>query len=701
MEESPRYTFAHIPFIRLLLPLIAGIVWQFLYSSLCVAVISVIVAFLSVVIAIAAHRDVLSPLYRYSFSIAVMLAMVSVGMCVCYVSLPSEKLPDIYPTTVAVARLEEIPIQRQSSLQARTVLVALTDDSNRVSEVNIPVLLYLKPSYTAKQLQSGDLILFHPQLKRIQSSHIPYSFDFAGYMKKNGVLYTQYLSDEQWRLSHRTARLSLLDKARRIQSRCIESLYGIGLSSDNAALLSALIWGYKRNVPDTMRDCFSAAGLSHILAVSGLHTGIVAFLLWLLFFPLRYTPLRYVRTPVTLLLLWVYAFVTGLSPSVVRSCIMASFVGVAAILHRRNTSLNALLGSAVIVLIVSPLQLFDVGFQLSYAAVGGIILLVPYLDIARKSHSCPVVLRYVSGLLSVSVAAQLATLPLAAYYFHYVPVWGLLANLFLVPLLPLLVMFALLSQLLVLLHLPNGAIVTVTDGLTTLIIRGADSISLLPGAVLEGIWVTIPMLVGYALSFFCIWYMLSRRNLRPLFCFTVVVVFMQLIVLYESLRSSKPLALISAENRHTILHLADNERHCFILTTASDSILPRSGKEWRMRESFSSHLVVSRDTLSTAQMYVALPFVCYYGMTLLWIDDDSWRYTSANNKFCIDYAVVTEQYKGKIADLVRSFDIGQIILSETLYPLRAEQLQKECVALGIPCHNVRNEGIWLLEPSVY
>lgn len=697
MNQIPRYTIAHLPFLRLLLPLAAGIVWQYVHPSLIALSVCLTVAFVSVVIVAATFRDPLSPLHRYSFSIAVMAVMVTAGMGICHVSLPSGSLPVVYPESVAVARLKATPVQRRNSLQVRAEVIVLDDNKEEMREVKIPVLLYLKSSYTATRLQSGDLILFHPQLRRIQSSQAPYSFDFAGYMGKKGVMYTQYLSDGQWRLSQYTARLSLFDRAQRIQNHCVEVLYRMGLSSDNTSLLSALIWGYKQNVPATLRDCFSAAGLSHILAVSGLHTGIIAFLLWLLFFPLRYTSLRYMQGPATLLLLWGYAFVTGLSPSVVRSCIMASFVGVAAMIHRRNTSLNALFGSAVMVLVVSPLQLFDIGFQLSYAAVGGIILFGPFFDIARRFAASSVVLRYVSGLFSVSLAAQLSTLPIVIYYFHYFPAWGLLANLFLVPLLPLLVLSALLAQLFTFFGVPCMAVVSVTDGLMSLIIRGADSISALPGAVIGDIWVTLPMVVGYIFFLFCLWYMLSRKTFRALLPLLAIIVFMQFIALYESLRPCEPLAWVSAENRHTVLQMNDDGGQCFAVTTAGGTLLPDRGKEWRMRDRLSPRLVLPQDTLSTSHMYVALPFISYYGKTILWVNDNSWRYTLSNDKYPVDYAIVTELYKGKIADLVRTFDIGHIVLSEALYPDRGEQLQKECGFLNIRCTNVRDKGIWRLD----
>lgn len=689
MNVAPQYTFAHLPFIRLLLPLVAGIAWQFLSPSLVVVAACCVVAVVATVLSAATYREALSPLHRYSFSVAVMAVMVTVGMIGCYVSLPEEELPAVSPKSVAVARMEESPVRRQNSLQVKAVVTALTDDGDGICDVNIPVLLYMKPSHTAELLRSGDLILFHPQLSRIRTSQMPYSFDFADYMRRNGVIYTQYLSDGEWRLSQRTARLSILDKARHVQTKCVEKLYGMGFSPDNAALLAALIWGYKKDVPATLRDCFSAAGLSHILAVSGLHTGIVAFLLWLLFYPLRHTPLRGVRMPATLMLLWVYAFVTGLSPSVVRSCIMASFVGVAAMLHRRNTTLNALFGSAVMVLLVSPLQLFDVGFLLSYAAVGGIVLLSPYFDISRWKDDSPVVLRYVAGLMSVSVAAQLATVLLAAYYFHNLPVWGLLANVLLVPLLPLLVVSAL--------AMPCKAFVAVADGLTTLIVTGADSISSLPGAVVEGIWVTMPMLVGYALSLLCVWQILSSRTLRALPVLLVTVIFMQLVALYETMRPYSPSALISAENRHTVMQLTDDERHCYVLTTAADTVCPKIGKEWRMREHLAAQLVFPQDTVSTAHVYVALPFIRYYDKTLLWLNDDAWRYVASEDKFRVDYAIVTEQYRGKISDIVRTFDVGQIVLSAALYPARAEQLEQEADMLNIACSHAGWEEVCRLE----
>ncbi len=695
MNTTPQYSLAHVPFLRLVVPLVVGIIWQHFRPAGYLPAIFLVVGFVLAVVAFWVRRDPFSTLYRYTFSASFMAVMVAVGMFSYRYAQPHEELPPMADGAVAVARIEEMPVARQYTLQARAVVVAVSDSSGVTQEVDVPLLLYLQPNYTATRLQRGDLVLFQPQLRRISSAELPYAFDYAAYMRRQGILYSQYLADGSWRLSSHTDRLALRDRAQHVQRRCVESIGRLGLSPENSALLSAIVWGYKQDIPATVRDYFSAAGLSHVLAVSGLHTGIIAFLLWLLFYPLRYTRLRPLQTVFTLVLLWVYAFITGLSPSVVRACIMATFVGVARLLHRHNTTLNALLGAALITLLFAPAQLFDVGFQLSYTAVIGIVLLAPYLDIARLMECRSTPVRYVSGLLAVSLSAQTATTLLAAYYFHYIPVWGVLANLFLVPLLPLPVLFTLCTQLLEVLHLPYKTIAVAADAITTLLVDGANSIAQLPGAVIEGVWVTLPILACSVVLLLCLWQMFMRRNLKPLPVALVAIIVMQGVVLYEQLRPVEATAFVAAEQRHTVMQLLDEERHCIILATDTTHAEPRAGREMRMRYRAEWQMATVGDTLATTHIYVALPFVRYYDKTLLWVDEESWRGVQADVPYAIDCAVVTERYRGKIADLLRNFAIGEVILSPALYPARALQLQEECDQAGIPCHDIKNAVIWL------
>ena len=693
MRHTQQFTLDHVPFMRLLLPLMVGIAWQYIAPSTYTLYIWCGVAIVAGVWSWVLRDRTLSTWRRVSFASCVFAFFTAIGMIVSLNATPSHTLPPITDKTTAIARIENMPTEQEYSYNTLATIVAL-DDSAGTRNCDIKIQLSLQKSFTAKTLQCGELIIFHPELQLIERNAMPYSFDYAQFMMRKGILYRQYLADDTWQLSQYRAPLTMQQQALQIQQQCISSLKRCNLSDENIALLSALLWGYKANIEPSTRQYFSAAGLSHILAVSGLHTGIIALILWLLLYPLQYTPLRHIRGIITLILLWVYAFITGLSPSVVRACIMASFVGVASMLNRPNTSLNALCGSAVMVLLWAPMQLFDIGFQLSYTAVAGIILLSPHLDISNYFDKYNPILRYITGLAAASLAAQIATIPYAAFYFHYIPVWGLLSNLLLTPLLTPLVLIALGMQLLEALHLPHTWLDYATNTICNLLCNGAQAIATLPGATIEGAWISLPMLLLYGTVVVSIWYAISRRSFRPITPALIALVSMQGIILYDSLRPSSPIALLPNERQYTHIQLADNNRNCLIVSTDTCCNEPSTGSEWRIHEHLITQHITAHDTIASKDIYVALPFIEYYGTRILWVDNNTWRYCHTDTPIAVDYAIITEQYKGHIDSLLKSFNIGSIILSASIYPDKSNELIQECIHHNITYHDSRINGLW-------
>ncbi len=698
MQHTPPYNLDHVPFLRLLIPLIIGIAWQYIAPSTLALCVVCGIAVACGIVAWALRKEQFAIMRKGAFSGCVFSIFVVIGMAVCLANTPATNIPHFNADTIAVARIESTPIEQEHSYRLWATIVAI-NDSNTTRDTHIKTELNIQKSYTASTLQGGEHILFHPALQRIASRDIPYAFDYAQYMAQKGILYRQYLSDGTWQLSQYQAPLSLRHRAMRLQRQCVDNLYRCNLSPDNASLLAALLWGYKADISQSIRSNFASAGLSHILAVSGMHTGIIALVLWLLLYPLRYTPLRPLQNVATIVLLWTYAFVTGLSPSVIRACIMATFVGTASLLNRENTSLNALLGSAVMVLLIAPMQLFDIGFQLSYTAVAGIITLAPHLNLANYTASQHPIVRYITGLLAASLAAQIATIPLAAHYFHYIAVWGLISNMLLTPLLTPLVFMTLAMQLSEAIHLPFAWLHTATDYTATLLTQGADAIGALPGATIEGVWVSLPILLLYGIIIGAMWYSISRRTIRPITTILAAIIGIQVLVLHNSMQPSEPMALLTTENNHTYLQLADDDRNCLIVGSNDTISIPAIGSQWRTHEHLTTQRVSKGDTLSTQHIYVAIPFIKYYNHQILWVDDNTWRYSHSPHRRHIDYAIITEKYTGRIAHLLNNFNIDNIILSSSIYPTKSQELKQECLHNDITCHDARNAGTWIVTPQ--
>ncbi|MCD8287684.1 MAG: ComEC/Rec2 family competence protein, partial [Porphyromonadaceae bacterium] len=211
----------------------------------------------------------------------------------------------------------------------------------------------------------------------------------------------------------------------------------MGFEGDELGVLSALTVGYKETLDRELSDAYATAGAAHVLAISGLHTGFLYALFLFLFVPVwhRWRWLKLPLMALILLLLWGFALFTGLSTSVVRAAAMCSLSLLSLLQYHRPFTLNLLAAAAFGMLFFRPLWLFDVGFQLSFFAVAGIVWLQPKLAALWQPRLLP--MRWLWSLVTLSIAAEAATLPLTLHYFSRFPTYFLLTNLWVIPMVTL------------------------------------------------------------------------------------------------------------------------------------------------------------------------------------------------------------------------------------------------------------------------
>ena len=296
-----------------------------------------------------------------------------------------------------------------------------------------------------------------------------------------------------------------------LQKRLYGRLEAAGLHGDELATTGALTLGYKDDLDPELKRHFQASGAAHVLAVSGLHTGIIyGLLIWLLTLGGRFKPRhenrlgRCIISSVIIAAMWAYAWLTGMTPSVVRAVVMVTMVEVAHMCYRQALSLNTIAAAAVLILLVRPSDLWSVSFQLSFSATAAIVVLVSScrhvdMTLLRKSK----ILRYILGIIVVSLAAQLGTLPITMYYFGQISNYFLLTNLIVLPLATILVPCGLLTIAL------GGSCVglwigKVTHGLAWAMNHSVGWIESLPGST-TSVHIGLGMVAIYYLIFtlFC------------------------------------------------------------------------------------------------------------------------------------------------------------------------------------------------------
>ncbi|WP_420458476.1 ComEC/Rec2 family competence protein [Neolewinella sp.] len=275
-------------------------------------------------------------------------------------------------------------------------------------------------------LRTGDRLLLASAVDTVPGPLNPHAFDYAGYLADKNIFHRSFVDSTEWLRVGTASGFSLRAFGERAREAWFASLQPY-LAGDDLAVAAALIMGKKDLLGAEVKSAYADTGAIHVLAVSGLHVGILALIvmqLLRLLVPPRPFWLA-LRTGLTILLVWYFALVTGLSASVQRAALMVTVVLIGKQLNRNNNIFNLLAIAALVMLLVEPKQLFQVGFQLSFAAVAGIALFTRRL---QRLVYLPGKLSVLWDAIAVSTAAQLGTLPLSLYYFGQFPLYFMLSG---------------------------------------------------------------------------------------------------------------------------------------------------------------------------------------------------------------------------------------------------------------------------------
>ena len=343
------------------------------------------------------------------------------------------------------ARITDYPVERAKTYRLTAEITALHDSVWQATRGR--VYLYLAKDSATAGLQPNDIIIFHGTARRPDSIG---TFDYATYLRRKGIAGTIYVGAKKWHVAGKSTRRSLRVEAVRLQHRLVERYRELGITGNEFGTLAALTLGYREELDSGVKQSFQRAGAAHVLAVSGLHTGIIYAVLWMLLTGFGYwRPMyeqkwrRWILSVVIIVAMWGYALLTGLTPSVVRSVIMVTIMQTAYMCYRNPLSLNSVAAAAFLILMMRPTDLYSVSFQLSFSAVTAILLICPkaiHIPIYNKWLSWPV--DYIANLMMVSVAAQLGTMPFTLYYFRQCSNYFLLTNLIVIPLATIITMLA-------------------------------------------------------------------------------------------------------------------------------------------------------------------------------------------------------------------------------------------------------------------
>lgn len=487
-----------IPLIRFIIPVIAGILLAYarfhIYYATGLFVTGVLIW---IAVTLASRGSAVSKI-KHFYPLAILFTVTAISWVNTSVFIPGEiDFKGYDNATVVVNEMKN----KKRSVQLTCELTGLSSGDKFRSE-NARVIVYTKDKN--RTIREGDVIVLPAGFSRIKNIYDNDRFDYASYMESKGIIYSQFVMPGKMEFTgHRKSVVNVARDIRKsLVNRITESHF---ISVPAKKFIITTLLGDSSYLDKDIRKSFSGTGLSHILAVSGLHVGIIFFLLTIVLYPLRgYRKVKYV---IIMLSLVIYAFITGLSPSVVRAVIMAVFLLVSTMLYRRNTSVNALFCSAVLILMFNPLDLFNIGFQLSYLSVLAILLMSDKINPFTRSNK---ILYNVGSVFSVSLAATIGTCALSVYYFKIFPVSFLIANVVVVPLLPLIFGVGIIYLI-----FPAGFTGNIFDGIYKLLMCFVDFLNKIPFSSVEIMIGKYQVLIYYVLLLvLALWYYFKNKAYR-------------------------------------------------------------------------------------------------------------------------------------------------------------------------------------------
>lgn len=558
------------------------------------------------------------------------------------------------------------------------------------------VVLYFQKDSMRKMPVYGDELVVNSYLQSLEPPKNPYEFNYKRFLSFQQIYHQAYVPSTDWALSQADQGNWLVKMSIEVRAHLVATLEQYVQDSQSLAIIKALSIGVKEDLDDQITRAYAAAGAMHVLAVSGLHVGIVFLIVATIFKRWRYKKRgRYFFAAVSLLILWVYAFITGFSPSVLRAVTMFSFIIVAQALQRRTNIYNTLAVSAFVLLMVNPYLLFSVGFQLSYLAVIGIVYFQP--KFYKLLYLKPKWLDNIWAITCVSIAAQIATAPLGLLYFHQFPSYFFLSNLVVIP-----AATVILNGSLLLLAVGNIAILGKWLGLALdYVVRFVNYLVFLfekiPHSTIQDVFITVPEIWGiYAviISFTLLFYY------RKLVFFKVAIVLSALLMVSFSVRKwyrSREQVLIQyAVSGETVIGLRNGFNQQLLLSPEFQA--DENSVRFHIKPSLlaagvkDTSAYVSWNQLPFIKSQNGLYFTVLKGKRLMWLTESYQDYEVDASQMKVEYLILTRNTGSHLKNLLSVVKPALVIIDSSVGYYERRNMEKQLERLNLPFHTITEKG---------
>lgn len=689
------------PILRGLVPYIAGILLASFfpllsYNYLIIIVLSI---FLLLIISFFAYRYL--RIFRKLASVPIFLISILLGFCLTNVKNSSTLFWDLqnnapFKEKVAV-ELTSFPVKKEKTIHFYAKIY-----QSEPTSVQPLVLLYFKNDSLSQLLNRGDLLLVAASFQAPQPPKNPNVFDYKKFLQRKGISFTAYVDSHNWTLLRHAPRTTLTTKAHSLQSHFSSLFSANGLSGPEYSVITAILLGNDDTMDPELKSGYASAGVSHILCVSGMHVGIIYMILNFLMKPLDYSRrLRFLKSLLLVAAVWFYATLTGLAPSVQRSASMFTFVTLGGLMRRNVNIFHSLFASMFVLLLVNPLLIFEIGFEMSYLAVFGIVIFQPRLSSLFTPKTR--IGRYVWELVCVSIAAQLSTFPLSIFYFGQFPNYFLLSNLSVMSL-----SFVVIVSGVVLLAVSwwpalahaVGWILTYQIRIMNTIISTINS---LPYSVTDHLSFSLlqTLLVYSMIVFLFLW--IKRRSKLLKYCFLFSFVCLLFSFSLEKIhRQDREELTFYSIDRRTVVGACWGGEGCLLLDSAalfSSDWYDYHVKGHECSQGIRNKFVSMDSCWHSGPFYMQNHFLYFRDKTLYFLSRKT-RLYPLSNPLPVDYLFVCDNAKISLSKLAKTFEIKEVIIGSNVSFTIEKRWIDSCTNQKIPVHSLRTNGYLTVKTAI-
>lgn len=551
------------------------------------------------------------------------------------------------------------------------------------------------------RLSVGDVILVSGKVQAPHNSGNPGSPDFALMQRRQGIEGVLFCTTNHWKPTGRTSDSFLL-KVQRKRSEFVDT-YKKYFEGRELAVLSALTLGDKTMLTPEVREVFSETGTSHVLALSGLHLSILfGIYIFLVVGRLpKFSRSYYAASVFGIVLVWAFVFFVGMPVSLIRAAVMCTIVQGMGFFERTVVPIGRLAYAAIAILFFSPQALFDVGFQLSFLSVLGILLLQPLFPMLlrfgrnawmRRLHS---VCSFLYGLLTVSVSAMLFTLPLVAYYFNVVPVYGLLGSIVVVCL-----AYPLLFLGLVFFLLPFGRslIAVVLSALLGGMMSALEWLAELPCASFRCYPSLMTVVLVYVLILTIYSYLAQDRTWK-LVLVSVLLAGIVGVEVYKSRQEEiRPEIVVYQNFSMPIVHCIESPSESYLWTTRPerlDSTMSFVRRTFWQKAELQEPCVLQGDT-ATQTLHFSPHVLQFHGKRLALLYAP--LHASSQNPLHVDYLLLVRGWNRDLAEALQMFRPDTLLLDASLSDFYRNRFSRQADSLYVPLHDIHEDGAKVIVP---